>query len=215
MDIFPRPPSHSSMPNPTAFAGATVWIVDDDPAVLRLLQAMLAERDWEIRAHGSADEFLQAYTPQACACLVTDLRMPGTDGLSLQRLLVEHGIDLPLIMISGYGEVGAAVTAMRQGAVDFIEKPFEGELLVARIEEALKRAAALNTERERQAEVAARMAALTPKEREVAAQVVAGRSSRDIAEALGISVRTVENHRASILDKLQAKSTVELVHLLR
>lgn len=203
------------MPDITRFPGATVWLVDDDPAVLRLLQAMLAEHGWDIRAYGSAADFLVAYRPQDCACLITDLRMPGTDGLGLQQSLGERGIHLPLIMISGYGEVGAAVTAMRQGAVDFIQKPFDGDVLVTRIEEALARAAAHTAERTRKAAVETRLAALTPKEREVAALVVAGCSSRDIAEQLGISVRTVENHRANILDKLQAASTVELVHLLR
>lgn len=197
------------------FAGATVWLVDDDPAVLRLLHAMLADQEWDLRAHGSPAEFLAAYEAQACACLISDLRMPGIDGLSLQRLLAERGIDLPMIMISGYGEVGAAVTAMRHGAVDFIEKPFDGDLLIARIEEALSRSAARAAERARQEALAARLASLTPKEREVAALAVAGHSSRDIAARLGISVRTVENHRANILDKLQASSTVELVHLLR
>lgn len=203
------------MPDKTRFVGANVWLVDDDPAVLRLLQAMLGESGWVLRAHGSASEFLAAYVPQDCACLISDLRMPGIDGLGLQRLLAERGIELPLIMISGYGEVGAAVTAMRHGAVDFIEKPFDGDLLVARIEEALSRAAARTAERDHKATLAARLAALTAKEREVAALVVAGSSSRDIAERLSISVRTVENHRASILDKLHASSTVELVHLLR
>lgn len=211
MNLHPR----YSMPDPTRFPGATVWLVDDDPAVLRLLQAMLAEHDWDIRAHGAASEFLAAYEAQDCACLITDLRMPEMDGLDLQRALGERGITLPLIMISGYGEVGAAVTAMRHGAVDFIEKPFDADLLVARIDEALARSAAQSAEREHQAAVAARLAALTPKEREVAGLVVAGSSSRDIAERLGISVRTVENHRANILDKLQAASTVELVNLLR
>lgn len=203
------------MPDITRFPGATVWLVDDDPAVLRLLQAMLAERGWDIRAYGSAADFLAAYTPQDCACLITDLRMPDTDGLGLQQSLGERGIDLPLIMISGYGEVDAAVRAMRQGAVDFIQKPFDGDVLVARIEEALARAATQAEERARKTVIEARLAALTPKERDIAARVVAGCSSRDIAEQLGISVRTVENHRANILDKLQAASTVELVHMLR
>ena len=203
------------MPDTTRFPGATVWLVDDDPAVLRLLQAMLADHGWDIRAYGSATEFLADYAPEECACLITDLRMPDTDGLALQLVLRDRGIALPVIMISGYGEVGAAVTAMRHGAVDFIQKPFDGDLLLARIEEALARSAALSADRARQAAVAARLATLTPKEREVAGLVVAGCSSRDIAEQLGISVRTVENHRANILDKLEAASTVELVHLLR
>lgn len=196
-------------------ARPTVWVVDDDPGVRRLLLALLEDRPWTVRAFASAEEFLAAYQPADCACLITDLRMPGLDGLALQRLLAERGTTLPVIMISGYGEVDSAVTAMRHGAVDFIEKPFDAARLIARIEEALARAVAAAREQTHARAVAARLATLTPKEREVAQLMVDGRSSRDIGKQLGISVRTVENHRANILDKLQAGSTVELVHLLR
>lgn len=194
---------------------ATIWVVDDDPGVLRLLQALLEDQPWTVRAFASAEAFLAEYLPGERACLITDLRMPGLDGLGLQRRLAELGSALPVIMISGYGEVDSAVTAMRYGAVDFIAKPFDAARLIARIEEALARAAALARTQAHARAVSARLAALTPKEREVAQLMVEGRSSREIGEQLGISVRTVENHRANILDKLNAGSTVELVHLLR
>lgn len=190
-----------------------VYLVDDDPAVLRLLQTMVATIGVEVQAYASARDFLVAYRPMPCECLVCDLRMPDVDGMELQKRLNARGAALPIIFLTGFAEVSIAVEAMRHGAFDFLEKPFSAQSLLGKIQ------AALDLSRvqygkwlERQA-VEARVALLTPRERNVIRYVVDGKSSREISEQLGISVRTVENHRTRILEKLHVDSTVDLVKL--
>ena len=190
-----------------------VYLVDDDPSVLKLLQTMVATIGVEAKAFSSAQSFLSAYHQTPCECLVCDIRMPGLDGMELQRQLIATGATIPIIFLTGFAEVSMAVDAMKHGAFDFLEKPFSAQALLHKIQ------AALDSSRERYEKwlerqaVNARMALLTLRERDVIAHVVAGKTSRDISELLGISVRTVENHRTRIMEKLLVVSTVDLVKL--
>lgn len=190
-----------------------VHLVDDDASVLKLLQAMVATIGVEARVFSSAQSFLAAYRPSVHECLVCDIRMPGVDGMELQRQLLATGATIPIIFLTGFAEVGIAVEAMKHGAFDFLEKPFSAQALLTKIK------AALDSSQQRYAQwlerqaIEARIALLTERERAVIAQVVAGKSSREISELFGISVRTVENHRIRIKEKLHVVSTVDLVKL--
>jgi FixJ family two-component response regulator len=192
---------------------SVVYLVDDDPAVLRMLQSLVSTIDVEVRAFSSAREFLAAYMPSPCACIVSDVRMPDIDGIGLQRRLEEMEVTSPIIFLTGYAEVNVAVEAMKHGAFDFVEKPFSAQALLGKIQ------AALDTSRVRHAKwlaqqtAEARMALLTPRERSIVRMVVDGQSSREISALLGLSVRTVENHRSRIMEKLHVESTVDLVKL--
>ena len=193
----------------------TVYLVDDDPAILRMLQALVASIGVGTQPFSSAREFLAAYRPMPCACLVCDVRMPDVDGLELQRQLMAGNAALPIIFITGFAEVSMAVEAMKRGAFDFIEKPFSAQQLLGKIQLALDRSRIQYSEWSGQQAIEARLALLTPRERSVIAYVREGKSSREAAELLGISSRTVENHRTRIMQKLHVESTVELVNLFR
>ncbi|HEX8964489.1 MAG TPA: response regulator [Rhodocyclaceae bacterium] len=190
-----------------------VYVVDDDPLVLELLRDLVATIGVRSQEFSSAADFLAAFSPRPYACLVCDLRMPGIDGLTLQRELggIRHAP--PLIFLTGFAEVSVAVEAMRRGAFDFVEKPFSPQALLAKIQAALELSRRLHAERLAQETAEARLALLTPKERCVLGHVVEGKSSREISALLGISVRTVEHHRDHIMQKLHVGSTVELVRL--
>jgi FixJ family two-component response regulator len=191
----------------------TVYVVDDDPAVLRMLEAMIATLGVKVRAFTSARLFLDEYLPAPVECLVCDLRMPDIDGIELQKRLKAIGAPLPMIFLTGFAEVSVAVEAMRQGALDFLEKPFSAQALLGKVQSGLDRSKHQHAQwREDQARQA-RVALLTPRERVIAGLVVDARSSREISEMLHLSVRTVENHRTRIMEKLHAESTVELVKL--
>ena len=192
---------------------ATVYVVDDDLGVLAMLQEVIATIDAEVRPYSAPEAFLEDYQPLPCECLVCDVRMPGLDGLGVQKRLNERGATLPIIFLTGHADVGSAVDAMKSGAFDFIEKPFATQSLLSKIQQALARSRALYQDSLSRQTAEARIALLTPKERGVAELVVAGKSSREIADQLDISVRTVENHRARIMDKLYVKTTVDLVKL--
>ncbi len=191
----------------------TIYLVDDDPAVLRLLAATVATIGVAAKVFDSARDFLLAYVPTPCDCLVCDLRMPDIDGMELQRRLKCLPIAPPIIFLTGFAEVNIAVEAMKLGAFDFLEKPFSAQALLGKIQ------AALNFSRDQYAKSLeaqtrqARLAVLTLRERSVIARVVNGQSSREIAASLGISIRTVENHRTRLMEKLHVESTVELVKL--
>lgn len=193
--------------------GATVYLVDDDPAVLRMLQTLVATLGVRVQAFVCARDFLAVYRASAQACLVCDLRMPDMDGVELQKRLKEMDAPLPMIFLTGFAEVSVAVEAMRDGAFDFLEKPFSAQALLGKIRAALGSSKALYAHwLERQARQA-RIALLTPKELIITRHVVAAKSSREISELLGLSVRTVENHRTRIMEKLHVESAVELVKL--
>lgn len=190
-----------------------VYIVDDDDIILWTLKELVQSIGAHVHTFTSAKEFLAAYSPSPCECVITDVRMPEIGGLQVQRLLLTTGAPPPIIFITSHSEVSAAVEAMKAGAFDFIEKPVNGHLLIEKVQAALTHSKTLHRERLSQSSKKARMELLTPKEREIVDLVVQGQSSREIATHLDISVRTVENHRARIMDKLHIASAVELVKL--
>lgn len=191
----------------------TVHIVDDDPAVRRSLKRLLHSAGFATMAYESASTVLDAAAGMSVGCLLLDVRMPGMDGIELLSLLNERGSHPPVIMMTGHGDVQMAVRAMKAGAVDFIEKPFSHESLLAAIEAALARPSRTIRGHE-VAEASGRIAALSRREREVLDALVAGRSNKAIAHDLGISVRTVEVHRAHMLERLRTRSLAEAVRLM-
>lgn len=190
-----------------------VYVLDDDEIILWMFKEVLQSIGVECRAYQSAQAFLADYRPHPCECLVSDLRMPEIGGLEVQRQLLAKETTLPIIFVSGYAEISSAVEALKQGAFDFLEKPVNGALLVDKVQAALARSRELHAQRVQAAAREARLALLTDKERAVCARVVAGESSKEIAATMQLSIRTVENHRARIMEKLHAGSTVELVKL--
>ena len=193
-------------------AKPTVYIVDDDPAVRDGLRALLTVSGYTLETFESAESFLAAIDRNTTGCAVLDIRMPGMSGLDLQRELKRRGIALPVIIITGHGDVPLAVAALKAGAVDFIEKPFDSDALIGSIEEAFRRGAALASTFDRDT-VAARVAQLTPREREVMDLVVAGHPNKVVADRLGIAVRTVEIHRARVMEKAGARNLSELIRM--
>lgn len=195
----------------------TVFIVDDDPAIRFAMQALMESVNLPHEIFGSADEYLEKITEQRPGCLVLDIRMPGLGGLELQQELIERDNTLPIIFITGHGDVPMAVEAMQKGAVDFIQKPFRDQDLLDRITEALRTDNERREEQQEHAEVAKRVNRLTNREREVFGLVVTGKPNKVIAYELGVSQRTVEIHRARVMEKMQARSLADLVkmHLAR
>lgn len=192
----------------------TVFIVDDDASVRDALSLLLSLRGHATATFASAEDFLQALQPHWHGCVVADIRMPGMSGLELQRCLRERAPSLPLIVITAHGDVAAARQAFLAQAVDFIEKPFEGEQLLAAIESALTSARAAPVETPAPAPARVSTSRLSAREREVMALMVQGQHNRRIAEELGISPRTVEVHKARVMEKLGVANLVELVRLV-
>lgn len=190
-----------------------VFVVDDDQAMRSSLEWLIESVGMKVETYASADEFLDSYYPGRAGCLLLDVRMPGMSGLELQAYLAKEQIKIPVIIITGHGDVGMAVRAMKAGAVDFIEKPFHDEDLLASIRVALNFDQEQRRLQARRAELAARLAQLTPREHEVMELVTEGRSNRDIAAALGVSAKTVEAHRARVMEKMRASSLAELVRM--
>lgn len=193
----------------------TVFVVDDDPSVLRTLPRGLVRRGYKVEAYNSGPEFLNANVAHKPGCLVLDLSMPQMNGLELQQALIERNCHMPIIFITGHGGVPDSVKALRAGAIDFLEKPFEPETLLQRIEEAFERDRALTAERQNAEKIRSRFERLTKREREVLDLLLAdpkAASSKGIAGVLGISHRTVEQHRARILEKTKTSSLIELVN---
>ncbi|MCF7992325.1 MAG: response regulator transcription factor [Thiohalocapsa sp.] len=191
----------------------TVFIVDDDQAMRNSLQWLIESVGMRVETYDSAQAFLDAYYPGRAGCLLLDVRMPGMSGLELQAYLTRREIRLPVIIITGHGDVAMAVKAMKSGAVDFIEKPFDDEALLASIRNALRHDEKQRALRAQRADIAARMAELTPREHEVMSMVTDGRSNKEIAASLGVSAKTVEVHRARVMDKMRADSLAELVRM--
>lgn len=193
---------------------STVFLIDDDPAVRDAIGLLLQTNGLAVRAFASAADFLAANWVGQPGCLVLDVRMPGLSGLDLQKRLQAQGHRIPIIFITGHGDVPMAIRAMKAGAFDFIEKPFQGQTLLTRIAEAL---AFDDRERHRQAQrdaAAARIALLSPREREVLERVADGQYNKVIAAELGISLSTVEIHRKRVMEKLQAESLSDVIRLL-
>lgn len=189
----------------------TVYIVDDDAAVRDALGLLLSLHGYSTAFFADSAAFLNALSVGMRGCLLLDIRMPGMDGLALQKILREKHPDLPVIIITGHGDVDSARAAFRAHAVDFLEKPLQEEQLIKAIDEAFARHARSDEKRRAGAAYAEVYATLTPREREVLQLVVAGRHNREIAETLGISVRTAEVHKARIMDKMGATNSADLV----
>ena len=195
-------------------AQVTVFVVDDDRAVRESLALLVQSVGLEVETFSGAGEFLDAYQPDRLGCLITDIRMPGMSGLELQERLTEEGYHIPVIVLTGFGDVPAAVRALKGGAVDFVEKPFNPQALLDLVQQALVRDTELREQAAREADLAEHMALLTPREREVMALVVAGKANKVIAIDLSISERTVELHRGRIMKKMQARSLAELMRIV-
>lgn len=193
--------------------GYTVFIVEDDPSVRDALGLLLGLRGYAVAMFGDAESFLEARKADWCGCALIDIRMPGMDGLALQRQLREFGSDMPVIIMTGHGDVDSARDAFRSLAVDFLEKPIDQAKLFTAIEEAFTRQVSAHESESRQSDFARLVATLTPREKEVMELVVGGRHNREIAELLGISARTVEVHKARMMAKLQVAGVPDLVRM--
>jgi len=191
----------------------TVFVVDDDQAIRNSLKWLIESVGMKVEAFESADAFIESYYPGRSGCLLLDVRMPGMSGLDLQEYFVSEGIRIPVIIITGHGDVPMAVRAMKAGAVDFIEKPFNDEVLLDSIRNALALEAEQRMEQAQRAEIAARLAHLTPRELEVMEMVTNGKSNKEIASSLGVSSKTVEAHRARVMEKMEAESLADLVKM--
>jgi len=198
----------------TTASEPTVFVVDDDDAVRGSLRWLIESVGLRVETYGSAREFLAAYDPVRPGCLVLDVRMPGMSGLDLQDRLALLQYAPPTIIISGHGDVPMAVRAMKGGAVDFVQKPFNDQVLLDCIQRALERDDRERRDQVRRASVGTLLARLTPREREVMDRMIAGMPSRAIAADLGIRPRTVESHRASVMEKMRAESISELVRMV-
>jgi two-component system response regulator TtrR len=190
-----------------------VFVVDDDEAMRDSLRWLLESRGFAVVEFDSAEAFLAACTPDCAGCLLLDVRMPGMSGLELHEKMASAGFELPVIFITGHGDVPMAVRALKRGAADFLEKPFDDAELADLVAAALERDARARAGRAERRSLAERIAALTPREREVMELVVAGKLNKIIADDLDISIKTVEVHRARIMEKLGVRSVAELVQL--
>lgn len=192
----------------------TVFLTDDDPAIRDAVELLLRTSGLAVEAFASAVDFLASDAVQRPGCLLLDVRMPGMSGLDLQKRLQEMGCRMPILFMTGHGDVPMAIRAMKAGAFDFVEKPFQAENLLSRIHEALALDARQRRRQARRNEVAARLALLSPREREVMERVAAGQYNKVIAAELGISISTVEIHRKRVMEKLQAASLSDLIQML-
>lgn len=190
---------------------ALVYIVDDDAAVRDSLSLLLRLKGFENRIFASAEDFLGQFDPAWRGCLLLDIRMAGMDGLALQHELAERGSVLPIVFITAHGDAAKARTALKAGAVDFLEKPLDDQALVAAIGEALDREARERGASQARADLLARLARLTGRERQVLDMVVEGRHNREIAAQLDISPRTVEVYKARMMEKMQARTLPDLI----
>ena len=194
-------------------AQPVVYVVDDDPAVSRVVAELVKAIRLNVEAYGSAEEFLEAYQGDGPGCLVLDVRIPGTSGTELQKTLAAAGSTLPIIFITAHADVRMAVEAMERGAFGFMEKPFRMQELCEKIQSAVTQDAEAWRRRQQREGANRRLARLTPAERRVVDLIVAGQTNKMIAGELGLSVRTVEVHRARLMEKLGLKSRADLVKL--
>ena len=191
----------------------TVAVVDDDASVCRSLRRLLMSAGYDVLPFPSAAAFLDGYRPGSCGCLVLDILLPGITGLDLQQELTARGITVPVVFITGHGDIPMSVRAMKAGAVDFLTKPFDPEGLLKSIDQALRLDAQRRADQAEIDDIQARLARLTPREREVMEHVVTGLLNKEIASELGIAEKTIKVHRARVMEKMGVESLAELVHL--
>ena len=199
--------SSVATPSPTAY------VVEDDESIRTLWRWLMESNEIPVRTFVSAAEFIESYRSDAPGCLILDLRLPGMSGLELQDYLGGRGIQIPIVFVTAHGDVQTAVTALKGGAVDFIEKPFNYRQAVSTVQKAFERDAANRLRRARELETASRIAALTERERAVLRCVIGGKQNKVIADELEISVKTVEFHRSKLMEKMGVGSVAELVQL--
>jgi two-component system CheB/CheR fusion protein len=188
-------------------------VVEDDQDNREAMQILLSNAGYQVKAYASALAFLESQRPEDRGCVITDVRMPGMNGLEMLATLVTAGSKLPAIIITGQGDIAMAVQAIRAGAADFLEKPFDSEALLTSVRRALQQTSIPAERSAARAAAAMRVAGLTKREREVMALVVAGHSNKDMAARLGINQRTIETHRAAVMSKLGVRSLSDLVRL--
>lgn len=191
-----------------------VFVVDDHPGMRKSLRYLIESAGHRVETYATAREFLERYDPSERGCLVLDMRMPGMTGLDLLDELANRSDYRPAIMITGFGSVPSAVRAMKAGAIDFLEKPFDDEELLDRIQHGLRLDSSWRRWQSESVDIAGRMAALSPREREVLEQLIDGKRNREIASALNLSVATVADHRQRILKKMNARNALDLVRML-
>lgn len=192
----------------------TVFIVDDDDALRGFLCTLVESVDLLSKMFASGKEFLDDYEPGWSGCLLLDVRMPMMSGLELQKELAERSINLPIIILTAHGDVSVAVQAMKFGAIDFFEKPFNNELLLIQVQKAVAEATKADADLAKRAEFMNRMETLTGREREVLDLIVASKTNKEIAHQLNIGTKTVEYHRANLMEKVSADSLVDLIKLV-
>jgi FixJ family two-component response regulator len=191
---------------------ATVCVVDDDASVRKALTRLILAAGLDVKTFASAREFLDQGPPQGQGCLVLDVRLPDLSGLDLQAALAAQGITLPIVFITGHGDIPTSVQAMKGGAVDFLTKPFRNKDLLVVVEEAIRRGECLKASQAEKVEVQRRLQTLTPREREVLDLMVKGLLNKQIAAELGAAVKTIKVHRGRVMQKMQVRSVAELVH---
>jgi len=191
----------------------SVYVVDDDPSIRKSLERLLASAGYGAKTFGSAREFLDVGSTSEIGCLILDLQLPDLSGLDLQELLTDTGRSLQIVFITGHGDVPASVKAMKGGAVDFIQKPFEPEVLLEAVRKAQVQALEEERDRTESLELEKRIARLTPRERQVWGLVAAGMLNKQAAAELGIAEKTVKVHRANVMRKLEADSLADLVRM--
>ncbi len=190
-----------------------VFIVDDEPAIRAALRLLIKSVGYTVECFASADQFFSQFDPDQKGCLILDIRMPGMSGMDLQEKLAKNNALLPIIMISGHGEIPMAVKAVQKGAIDFLQKPFSDQQLLDRISQAMDIDQKRHNEHDVQQEAQLKYDSLTPREREIFTEVVAGKLNKVIAYELNISTRTVEIHRSKAMEKMGAKNLSELINL--
>lgn len=195
-------------------AGATVHIVDSDAELRESLRAAIEPLDIDSRGYAYAKDFLAEFDARRAGCLVIEVRMPDMSGLDLQQALLARGTVLPIIFVTAHADVPMCVRAMKRGALEFVEKPFNQQLLIEKIQNAIEFDRSRRAQRAKSNLVAARIGLLSEREREVLDMIFAGVSNREMAAALRITVRTVEAHRAKVMDKMRANSIVDLVRMM-
>lgn len=192
---------------------AVIYVIDDDAAVRDSLYFLLESVGLKAIAFSQAQDFLDLDTLHRPACLLLDMCLPDLNGLDVQKLLNARGFDLPVIIMSGHGDVAAAVSAMKNGAVDLLAKPFNSQTLLDCVQNALLQDQSRHSSLDQKRQLQQRLARLTPREREIMARIVRGGTNKEIAEALGVSGKTVEAHRANVMKKMQSRSLAELIQI--